>query len=61
MLQEGYYVFTVDHPTIAVELKVARPNSLLLDSDVERGIGIQPSIYMRVCLFHSKATENIKN
>ena len=61
MLQKGYYAYTVYHPTVAVELKVAKPNNLLLDSDVECGIGIQPSIYMLVCLFHSKATENIKN
>ena len=25
MSQEGYDVFTVDHPTVAVDLKLARP------------------------------------
>ena len=27
MFQEGYDVFTVGHPTVAVELKVARPKA----------------------------------
>ena len=46
MLKEGYDVYTVGHPTVVVELKVAR-----------RDILTQPSVYV---FFILKLIENIR-
>ena len=53
----GYVVFTVDHPAVAVELKVARPMTRMMSVECEHN---QVYVYVS-CLCHPKATYNIRN
>ena len=53
MFQEGYDVFTVNHPAVAVELKVARPIAYPLARTLIVASGYD--------IFHSEAIENIRN